>query len=416
MGPAARQPAWVGIDVGTQSLRAAVVDVDGRLLGSGAAALRSRRPHRGHHEQDPDDWWAALGRATRDALAGAQDARPAITALAICSTSGTALLTDDAGRVRSPALMYDDSRAGEQAARVAAAAAELARRHAGRTHPSSAVPRLLWLLEHVDDPPGGGRAGLRLTHCADLLAGRLVGGPVATDESHALKSGYDPELRAWPTELFDVLGVPPGVLPAVVAPGAPLGVLTRRAAHHTGLPAGTPVRAGMTDSCAAQIAAGALSSGSWSSVLGTTLALKGVASQPIVDLESGVYSHRHPDGDAWLVGGASNVGAGALSRHFAGRDLARLDAAAAGHEPAPAVLYPLGEPGERFPFARPDAQPIQLGRARRRRPALRRAAAGRRLRRAALPRPHASARRPRPRAPETHRRRRPQRLLVPAAG
>ena len=47
----------------------------------------------------------------------------------------------------------------------------------------------------------------------------------------------------------------------------------------TGIPAGTPIIAGMTDGCAAQIGAGALEVGSWNSVLGTTLVLKGVTSR-----------------------------------------------------------------------------------------------------------------------------------------
>ncbi len=396
MAPPDRQPAWLGIDVGTQSLRAALVGADGRLLGAGAAPLASVRPGPGRHQQDPEGWWTALGRATRDALAAAPDTRFAVGGVAICSTSGTLLLSDDSGRARTPALMYDDGRAAEQAERVAAADAELGlgedpdgpRRHG---HPSSAVARLLWLLEHGDDAPAaaagrgragpavgaegraigaggpaigaGGRAGaLHLTHCGDLLAGRLVGHPVATDESHALKSGYDPERRAWRDELFEALGVPLAVLPDVVAPGAPLGAVSRDAARHTRLPAGTPVLAGMTDSCAAQIAAGALGPGSWNSVLGTTLAVKGVCAEPIVDPRAGVYSHRHPDGRGWLAGGASNVGAGVLTERFGARNLRELDAAAAEHEPASAVLYPLTRTGERFPFDRPDAQPIRLGR------------------------------------------------------
>jgi sugar (pentulose or hexulose) kinase len=380
VAPQGRRPAWLGIDVGTQSVRAAVLDADGRLLGAGAAPLRSARPHPGHHEQDPEDWWAAVGRATREALgrtggrgrAGsrlAAGSRPAIAGLAICSTSGTVLLTDDAGRVRSPVLMYDDGRARVEDGRVGAAERELAaeRATAGgvprRAHPSSAVGRLLWLLGQAAGvgPGAPPAAGLRLTHCADLVAGRLVGAPVPTDESHALKSGYDPELRGWRRELFAALGVPAAVLPEVVAAGTPLGAVSREASAHCGVAAGTPVRAGMTDSCAAQIAAGALDPGSWSSVLGTTLAVKGVCAAPIVDAAAGVYSHRHPDGSAWLPGGASNVGAGVLTRYFGGRDLKLLDAAAARHEPAPATLYPLSEPGERFPFVRPDAEPIQLG-------------------------------------------------------
>jgi D-ribulokinase len=378
--PPPRKPAWLGIDVGTQSVRSVLVDATGRLVGSGAAALRSARPSPGHHEQDPEDWWVALGIATREALGGrGGDAAPGrtgrtgrtahtVAGAAICSTSGTVLLTDDAGRPLTPALMYDDARAGEQAKRVADAERALAARLGGRAHPSSALPRLIWLLEHGLEAPthagtrdGADTGAVHLTHCADLLAGRLIGRPVATDRSHALKSGYDPELGAWRRELFDFLGVPLSVLPEVVAPGAPLGGLSRDGARHTGLAAGTPLVAGMTDGCAAQIAAGALRPGSWNSVLGTTLALKGVVARPIVDRDGGVYSHRHPDGHGWLAGGASNVGAGILTERFPGRDLRELDAAAATHEPAAAVLYPLGRTGERFPFARADAEPITIG-------------------------------------------------------
>jgi D-ribulokinase len=348
-----RRPAWLGIDVGTQSVRAALVGADGGLLGAGSAPLRSDRPGAGRHEQDPEDWWAALGLATRTALAGAGDL--VVGGVAICSTSGTVLLTDDDGRPLTPALMYDDARAVDQAARVAAAERALAG-GVGRRHPSSALPRLLWLLECAE-------GGLRLTHCADLLAGRLVGQPVPTDRSHALKSAYDPELDGWRLDLFAALGVPASVLPDIVAPGALLGGVSRTGARHTGLAVGTPVLAGMTDGCAAQIAAGALARGSWNSVLGTTLALKGVVGEPIVDAAGGVYSHRHPDGHDWLAGGASNVGAGVLTERFPGRDLPALDAAAAEYEPSGAVVYPLGSAGERFPFVRADAQPVRLGRA-----------------------------------------------------
>jgi sugar (pentulose or hexulose) kinase len=55
------------------------------------------------------------------------------------------------------------------------------------------------------------------------------------------------------------------------------------------------------------------------------------------------------------------VGAGAVAARYPQRDLARLDAAAAAHEPAGMVTYPLTSRGERFPFVRPDAEPVVLG-------------------------------------------------------
>jgi D-ribulokinase len=144
-----------------------------------------------------------------------------------------------------------------------------------------------------------------------------------------------------------------------VRPGSVIGEVDERAASHTGFPAGTPIRAGMTDSCAAQIAAGALEEGRWNSVLGTTLALKGVTRELLRDPNGVVYSHRHPD-EGWLPGGASNIGAGVLSATFPDRELQELDEKARERGPASALIYPLTSKGERFPFASPDARGFEL--------------------------------------------------------
>lgn len=132
------------------------------------------------------------------------------------------------------------------------------------------------------------------------------------------------------------------------------------AATERRIPAGTPVVAGTTDGCAAQLGAGALDVGSWNSVLGTTLILKGVAPAPLRDPAGVVYSHRGPNG-TWLPGGASSSGAGAITRDFPGADLDRLNLAAAAHEPAGAVCYPLVATGERFPFVAPQANGFTSG-------------------------------------------------------
>jgi sugar (pentulose or hexulose) kinase len=111
----------------------------------------------------------------------------------------------------------------------------------------------------------------------------------------------------------------------------------------------------MTDGCAAQLAAGALSPGEWNAVLGTTLALKGVARDVLHDPTGAVYSHRAPHGDLWLPGGASSTGAAAVTALFDGEDLDALTARARQVRDVPAC-YPLTGRGERFPFVEPAAR------------------------------------------------------------
>ncbi|WP_092623085.1 FGGY-family carbohydrate kinase [Jiangella sp. DSM 45060] len=371
MDPRPADVIRVGIDLGTQSVRVLLADDAGRVLALGSARLTSHRRGDGdrRHEQDPHQWWEAVGDASRQAFGALPTARPrgaagtgatpsaggppVVGAVAICSTSGTVLLGDDHGAPLTPALMYDDARAVDELARLNARLGD------GRTVQLSwALPKIDWLFRHHTTT---GLSGRHVMHSADVIAAALVGHRVDTDSSHALKSGYDVVAGRWDAALLAAADVDPATLPAVVPPGTTLGTVTAAAAEHTGIPAGTPVVAGMTDGCAAQIAAGALTVGSWNSVLGTTLVLKGVSATLIDDPAGAVYSHRHPDG-GWLPGGASNVGAGAVAGEFADDDLDAL-AAEAGRrfEPAGAVIYPLTARGERFPFVRPDATRFELG-------------------------------------------------------
>ncbi|SNS99584.1 Sugar (pentulose or hexulose) kinase [Asanoa hainanensis] len=316
---------FAGVDVGTQSLRVLLADEHGTVVARAGRPLTSRRTG-GRHEQDPAEWWAALGAAFREV------GPDRVGAVAICGTSGTFLLADRSGTPHTPALMYDDTRATG----------------------TWALPKLRWLLRHGPDEVRTGLADGRLVvrHCGDHLADRLSGELVATDWTSALKTGYD---DGWAAS-----EVPAAALPEVVRPGTLIGTVGPAGAAHTGLPVGTPLRAGLTDGCAAQVAAGALAPGSWNSVLGTTLVVKGVTTTRLADPSGGVYSHRHPDG-GWLPGGASNVGAAAVDDRFPDADRAGLELKAVKHEPAGAVVYPLRGRGERFPFVRPDAEAFTLG-------------------------------------------------------
>ena len=345
---------WVGVDLGTQSVRVLAVTADGTLAGSCVRQLASRRDGV-RHEQDPEEWWIAVKGACVAALAAVDPAR--VRGVAVDGTSGTIVLTDARGDVLSPAIMYDDQRAAAYVERINDAGGELFGRLGYRRMQASwALPKILWLLENGM----AGHGSVRVQHQTDFIAGRLVGHGVATDLSSALKSGADLISETWPADLFETLGVPHGFLPDLVRSGTPLGTVSVASAAATGLPAGTPVYAGATDGCAAQLGAGALSPGDWNSVLGTTLVLKGVTATLLDDPTGAVYSHRGPGG-RWLPGGASNVGAGVLARDFAGRDLDALALLASERAFSSVVTYPLAREGERFPFVAEDARSFVLG-------------------------------------------------------
>ena len=115
---AAEPPVFVGVDIGTQSLK--VVVTDGALVSKGTA----RRPYSpsfpqpGWAEQDPGEWERALAAAIAEALAAA-GAHPAdVRGLGICGQLDGCLAVDDAGRALGPCLLWMDRRATAETADI----------------------------------------------------------------------------------------------------------------------------------------------------------------------------------------------------------------------------------------------------------------------------------------------------------
>ncbi|WP_327129603.1 FGGY-family carbohydrate kinase [Streptomyces sp. NBC_01727] len=365
-------PVVVGIDVATAAVRVVCAEADGRITAEGNAPLpQPVRGPRGKSEQDARAWWPAVATALRQATSQLPGRGREALSVAVSATSGTIVLADSAGEPLGPALMYDDRRAAELNAEAQRQGAERWKRVGLSVGPTAALGRVAWFAQLMGGSTSAAaqegyprlhdvRADrLHVLHTPDLLGRHLTGGPVATDWSHALKTGYDPRTEEWPTEVFDALGVPAAWLPLVHSPGTEVGVVCPSAAAQTGLPVGCSVRLGMTDGCAGQIATGAVRPGEFVGVLGTTYVLKGVTRELVTDPLGAFYSHRHPDG-WWLPGGASNTGGEALA-DTSPDQLATLDAAASAHGPASHIRYPLRRDGERFPFVSDEARGFTFG-------------------------------------------------------
>jgi hypothetical protein len=89
------QPVWLGIDLGTQSVRVVALTATGETAGAATQRLASHRDGP-RHEQNPEEWWAAVRTATRAVTSGF--APTAIRALAVDGTSGTILFIDRHGQ------------------------------------------------------------------------------------------------------------------------------------------------------------------------------------------------------------------------------------------------------------------------------------------------------------------------------
>jgi sugar (pentulose or hexulose) kinase len=333
---------YLGIDFGTSGCRSCVIDAGGTTLAETRVSLPA--PHRAGSavEQDPALWWQAL----TDTLDRLQRQFPldGIAALCLDGTSATLLGCTVDGTPLTPALMYNDARATGEAERVRARAPAACAAHGA----STSLAKALWLLQTE-----AGRSIRHFLHQADWLLGRLCGHYDCSDENNALKLGYDIIERRWP-DWLDTLGIPRALLPRVVPAGRPIGTLLPEWSARWGLPAGTVIASGTTDSTASFIATGA-GPGEAVTALGSTLVLKVLTEQPVFAPQLGIYSHRL--GGHWLAGGASNSGGAVLAQFFSAQEVERYTQSLRPERATGLDYYPLPAPGERFPVNDPQLAP-----------------------------------------------------------
>lgn len=328
--------AALGIDVGTSGIRAVLTGRDGDILAMSQTEMVLPQQSFGRLWQDAHVWSAALDEVLlglKAKLAGHQ-----VLALAIDGTSGTIVPIDGEGAPVGLASMYNDLAEQKFLDPVMKVAPQETAARGG----SSPLARALEMQATMTPA--------RILHQADWLAGRLSGRFDVSDENNALKTGYDPVKRSWPSWIKET-GLDVKLLPEVVAAGERTGTILPNIAERYGLPRDVAVVAGTTDGCAAFLASGASMPGDGVTSLGTTLTLKLLSDRPVFAPQYGIYSHRI--GDQWLAGGASNTGGAALAVHFSREDIARLTPLIDPDHPTGLDYYPLPKPGERFPINDP---------------------------------------------------------------
>ncbi|PNH06036.1 Ribulokinase [Tetrabaena socialis] len=262
----------IGVDGGTESLRAAVFDSTGRMLGSHASPYDTHYPEPGWAEQNPEDWWEALGEAVRGAVAAAGVAPEQVAALSVDTTCCTVVALGADGSPLRPALLWMDMRSAAQAARVAAADDPALQVNGAGRGPVSAewmVPKSLWLAEAE---PATYAAASTLCEYQDYINLRLTGRRCGSSNNMSVRWHYS-TTRGVPHTLMAKLGIPDlaDKWPAeVLALGDEVGGLTPAAAAHLGLPAGTLVAQGGADAFVGMIGLGVVAPGQMALLTGSS--------------------------------------------------------------------------------------------------------------------------------------------------
>jgi len=283
---------FVGVHLGTSSVRVAVYDREGNELNAGNVQIG---------EQSTGSW----ERAFREAV-------PPLPDTGICSvagTSGTALLVDEYGEPIFPPQMYFESGPPSTAVRRQLELADPPFGWDIATSPNSPLSKIVELRETYPDRFEDVEWVLSP---ATWLLYRLSHGTsrrwrnLETDWSNALKFGMDvtSPMPEWFDELFETTGLARSLFPAIRPPGSYIGVAEGELADRTGFD-GIKLFQGLTDGSAAVLANGGLEPGDFSISFGAASVIKYVS--PSIEPHDALYYHRHPI-EGYLPGAAFDSG------------------------------------------------------------------------------------------------------------
>jgi xylulokinase len=239
----------LGLDLGTGSLKALLMDPEGRVLGEASRSYPVLSPHPGWAETDPQEWWRAVAEAIGEAV-GSRSAE--VRAIGLSGQMHGVVLSKADGTPLRNAVLWADSRSGEKLGFYRLLGPEQLKRLANPITTGMAGPSLLWLR---DLEMAYWQADWALQP-KDWLRLRLTGTAASEPSDASATLLYDLVADTWFDELVEHLGLRRKILAPLQPSGSVAGELTVEAARHLGLRAGIPVAAGAGDTAAAMLGSG----------------------------------------------------------------------------------------------------------------------------------------------------------------
>jgi xylulokinase len=360
-----KQPALMGIDLGTSSTKTVIVDLDGNLLAMAQQEYALQTPQPGWAEQSPETWYRAAEATMAQALDRAGLPPESIAGIGLAGQMHSLVCLDAADHPLRPAIIWADQRSGMQVAQVyrQIGQANLAAWTGNPLATGFMLASWLWLRENEPDTCKRTR---RMLLPKDALRLWLVGeaGSEPSDASSTLL--FDPIQGTWSDPLLSALGIDPALLPPIRPSAAVAGELRPEVASLTGLRAGTPVVYGGSDQALQALAQGVTLPGRVSCTIGTggQLFATTLRPQPDPGLRLHLFCHALPGTWHQL---AAILSAGLSLRWLRDQvtgaaDYAALaDAAAAVPAGAEGLFFLPYLAGERTPLMDPTARGAFIG-------------------------------------------------------
>jgi xylulokinase len=297
----------LGLDLGTSGIKAVLFDViTGTPVASATVGYPLSHPHPGWAEQDPIQWWDATIEAIRSCLERAQKegaSAESVRGLALSGQMHGAVLLDEHDQPVRPCIIWADTRCQAECDQITATIGldRLIDRVSNPALPGFTASKLLWVRNHEPEVWAKVR---RVLLPKDYIRYQLTG-EAAIDVSDAAGTCLlDVIHGTWATDIMQLQGLDPALIPPVVGAAAIAGNLRADVASSTGLPASIPVAGGGADNACGAVGAGIVNPGQALVSIGTSGVVLAYSATPQVDRSGPIpraHTFNHAVPNAWYL-------------------------------------------------------------------------------------------------------------------
>lgn len=302
---------YLGLDLGTSSVKAMLIDGDQKVVGVGHAGLTVQRPHPGWSEQAPGDWL----RATEEAVAALKASHPqelaAVKGIGLSGHMHGATLIDAKDRVLRPCILWNDTRSHAEAASLDADPPFRALT-GNIVFPGFTAPKLAWVKNN--EPETFAKVAKVLLP-KDYLRLWLTGEYLSDMSDSAGTSWLDTGKRAWSPELLEATGLTVEQMPGLVEGTDRAGTFRAELAEKWGLGSDVVVAGGAGDNAASACGMGTVAEGQAFVSLGTSGVLFAANGSYLPKPESAVHAFCHALPKTWHQMGVILSATDALNWH-----------------------------------------------------------------------------------------------------
>ena len=290
---------YIGIDLGTSSVKLLLMDELGVIHQQVTREYPLEFPHPGWSQQAPEDWKDAVLSGLQELTANCDKRQ--IAGIGTGGQMHGLVVLDRDDNVIRPAILWNDGRTAAQVDYLNEVIGKqtLSERTANIAFAGFTAPKILWMREN--EPENFARIAkimlpkdyvnyiLTGVHCCDYSD---ASGMLLLDVAH----------KRWSKEMLDLCGITEAQMPALYESYETVGTLRPEIAQLLGFPENVKVCAGAGDNAAAAVGTGVVGDGGCNISLGTSGTVFISSKQFGVDPNNALHAFAHADGGYHLMG------------------------------------------------------------------------------------------------------------------